>query len=178
LKNIMQSKLLFFTTTLIFSIVIAGCGSGPATNTPNTPANTTNISVNANNPLATTKKPVAETTNSAPTLSPVVQAYYEALKKKDDAALARVLSKQLLSDVQTDMKAEKKTKMAEFVAETDQIPDKPVEVRNEAITGDKAVAEIRGGSYVNWTKIAFVKEGGTWKLSNESPELQGVPKSK
>lgn len=156
-----------------------GCG-GEVSNTANSVANVSNSSnaVNSNNPLETTKKPVTETVNNAPTIAPVVQAYYDALKKKDDTALRNVLSKALLADIETDMKAEKKTKLAEFVAESDIVPDKPVEVRNEKIDGDKAVAEVKGGTYVNWTKLAFVKEGGTWKFSNESPETEGMKPTK
>lgn len=152
-------------------------GCGGAADTANTAANTSNAAntlANSNNPLETTKKPEAATTNNAPTIAPVVQAYYEALQKKDDAALRNVLSKSLLDDIESDMKAEKKTKMAEFVAETEIVPDKPVEVRNETISGDKAIAEVKGGTYVNWTKLAFVKEGGTWKFSNENPETEGM----
>jgi len=155
-------------------------GCGGTANTANTAANTSNVAnttANSNNPLETTKKPVAATTNNAPTIAPVVQAYYEALKIKDDAALRNVLSKQLLNDRESDMKAAKKTKMAEFIAETEIVPDKPVEVRNETISGDKAVAEVKGGTYVNWTKLAFVKEGGVWKFSNESPETEGMKPS-
>lgn len=179
LRGYMQSKLISFTTILIFSIMMIGCGGGAA-NTANTAANTSNTAnttASSNNPLETSKKPEAATTNNAPTIAPVVQAYYEALKKKDDAALRNVLSKPLLADIESDMKAEKKTKLAEFVAETEIVPDKPVEVRNETINGDKAIAEVKGGTYVNWTKLGFVKEGGTWKFSNESPETQGMKPS-
>ena len=96
----MQYKL-SFTTILIFSILVIGCG-GDTTNkaktAPNT-ANASNTSANTNNPLETTKKPVGEMVNNAPTITPVVQAYYDALKKKDEAALRNVLSKQLLEDI-------------------------------------------------------------------------------
>ncbi|HTK38699.1 MAG TPA: hypothetical protein VL325_09420 [Pyrinomonadaceae bacterium] len=175
----MRTILISFTTTLIFSILMIGCGGG-TTDTANTAANTSNAAnttANTNNPLETTKKPEAATTNNAPTIAPVVQAYYDGLKKKDDAAVRNVLSKPLLADIESDMKAEKKTKMAEFIAETEIVPDKPVEVRNETINGDKAVAEVKGGTYVNWTKLAFVKEGGAWKFSNESPETEGMKQS-
>ena len=175
----MRSKLLSFTTILIFSILMIGCG-GSTTNTVNTAANTTNATntiANTNNPLETTKKPEAATTNNAPTITPVVQAYYDALRKKDDAALRNVLSKALLAEIESDMKAQKKTKLAEYITENEIVPDKPVEVRNEKIDGDKAVAEIKGGSYGVWTKFAFVKEGGTWKYSNESPETEGMKPS-
>lgn len=162
------------------SIAAAACGGGPA-NTANTAnsansgnSGNSNTTAAANSPVETTKKPVAETTNSAPTLGPVVQAYYDALKKKDDAALMNVLSAAFVKSVQADMKAEKKTGMAAYLAEYDTIPDKPVEVRNEKIEGDKAVAELKGGAYLNWTAFSFVNEGGKWKFTGGSPEIQGV----
>ena len=42
-----------------------------------------------------------------------------------------------------------------------------VEFRNEKIEGDKASAELKGGTYVNWTKFNFVKENGEWKFTNQ-----------
>ena len=117
------------------------------------------------------------TTNAAPTLAPVVAAYYDALKKKDDAAIRKVLSAEFIKSLEIDMKEEKKTSLSAFIAELDKVPEKPVEVRNEKIEGDKGVADIKGGSYVNWTAISFVKEGGAWKMSNEIPDIQSVKQS-
>ncbi len=56
---------------------------------------------------------------------------------------------------------------------------KTIEVRNEKIEGDSAVAELKGGSLGVWTKIKFVKENGEWKFASpeDSPELEGVTKS-
>jgi hypothetical protein len=154
-----------------------GCG-GPST-TPTGGTNTnvananTNVSVPASNSaLETTKKPEAETTNNAPTLTPVVQAYYEALKTKNAALLKSVMSKEFIASVEADMKEEKKTNIAEYLAEFDKIPEKPVEVRNEKIEGNDAVAEIKGGTYINWTPFAFVNEGGKWKFTGGSPVLK------
>jgi len=174
----MRSKLISFTTILIFSIQMIGCGG--AANTANIAANTSNAAnttANTNNPLETTKKPEAATTNSAPTLGPVVQAYFNALKANDDAAVSQVLSQEYLKKAHVEMNAEKKTKLTEYLAEYDGVPDKPVEIRNEKINGDSAVAEVRGANYINWTAFGFVKEGGVWKLSGESPETEGMKPS-
>jgi len=70
------------------------------------------------------------------------------------------------------MKTDKKTGLASYLAETDQLPEKQMEVRNEKIEGNKGVAEVKGGSYVSFVKIAFINEGGKWKLSNETPALK------
>ena len=87
-----------------------------------------------------------------------------------------VLSAELIKSIEDDMKSEKKTKFAEFVAETEKIPENGIEVRNEKITGDRGQAEVKGGTYLNWTAIAFVHEGGSWKMSNESPDIESVTK--
>lgn len=157
-------------------MLMIGCG-GPAAPNGNgnkPPVNGPAANTNNFNP---TPKPVAATTNDAPTLAPVVRAYYEALKKKDDAALKALLSKSLLKEVEDGMKEEKKTGLAAYMAETDRIPDKEIEVRNEKIDGDKGTAELKGGAYVNWSSISFVKEDGKWKLTNGGSEIEAVKPS-
>ena len=168
-----------FFTFIFITIFLVGCGSSEnanvAVNTNTANANT--ATTNANNPLATTKTPEVSTTNNAPTLAPVVQAYYEALKKKDDAALRKIYSQATLKSLEADMRDEKQTSLAAFITELEPVPDKPFEVRNEQISGDTAIAEMRGGSYPNGIKIKFVKENGEWKMTNESPEIQSVKQS-
>lgn len=162
-----------FYILLFFSIFFIGCGA-PETpiNTTNTkPANTNAAIADTDNPLNTTKTPEAATTNTAPTLAPVVQNYYEALKKKDDAALRKIYSQETLKTLEADMRSENKKSLAEFITELEPVPDTPFTVRNEQIQGDAATAEIRGGSYPNGIKIKFVKENGVWKMTNESPEI-------
>jgi hypothetical protein len=166
-------KLKIFASILL-STLAAACG-GTETNTATNSATNTNAANTAQNTAVAYSTPTQEaTTNNAPTLAPVVRGYYDALKNKDSAALKEVLSKDFVQSIEADMKEEKKTNMAAFLAETDKIPEKPIEVRNEKIQGDKGVAEIRGGSYPNWTPLAFVKEDGKWKLTNESPAIENV----
>ena len=171
----MRSNLLL-TLLIAIAIIALGCG-GPGT-TPTGGTNTNLANTNAASPaaandaLATTKKPDAATDNNAPTLAPVVQTYYDAIKKKDDALLKSVMSKEFIASVEKDMKEEKKTNMAAYMAEFDTIPEKPVEVRNEKIEGNDAVAEIKGGAYINWTPFAFINEGGKWKFTGGSPVLK------
>jgi hypothetical protein len=169
-----------FYTLLFFTIFLIGCGSSetPVNTTANTkPINTNVATANSDNPLNTTRTPEAATTNNAPTLAPVVQNYYAALQKKDDAALRRIYSQETLKSLEADMKDEKKTSLVEFITDLEPVPDKPFEVRNEQIQGDTAIAEMRGGSYPNGIKIKFVRENGEWKLTNESPEIQSVKQS-
>lgn len=178
-----------FYILLFFTIFLIGCTSSE---TPLNIANTKSANTNAvtggggagtadegapGNPLNTTKMPEAATTNNAPTLAPVVQNYYAALQKKDDAALRKIYSRETLKSLEADMREEKKTSLVEFITELEPIPDTPFTVRNEQIQGDTAIAEMRGGSYPNGIKIKFVRENGEWKLTNESPEIQSVKQS-
>ncbi len=165
--------------TLVSAIFLIGCTQ---TEVPVNTANTANTNINAasantNNPLSTTAAPEEATTNNAPTLSPVVKAYYEALKKGDDAALRKVFSQETLKSLEADMKEENQKSLVKFITELEPVPEKPFEVRNEKIEGDTAIAELRGGSYPNGIDIKFVKENGEWKMTNESPEFQSVKQS-
>ena len=170
----MQSKI-FLTFVLGIGVLSAACGGattptgGTNTNLANT--NAASPAANASN-LDPVKKTEAATSNNAPTLAPVVQTYYDALKKKDDALIKSVMSQEFIKNIESDMKEEKRTGIAAYMAEFDTIPDKPVEVRNEKIEGKDAVAEIKGGAYVNWTPFAFINEGGKWKFTGGSPVLK------
>jgi hypothetical protein len=177
---IMRLNLIFTFVTGI-ALATAGCGGGATTPTGGANTNVANVNGNANvadsapignSGIETTKKPEAATVNNAPTIAPVVQAYYDALKKKDDAMLKSVMSQEFITSIEADMKAEKKTNMAAYLAEFESIPDKPVEVRNEKIEGNDAVAELKGGSYLTWTPFAFANEGGKWKFTGGSPVLK------
>mgnify|MGYP001254014404 CR=1 FL=1 len=175
----MRYKIFALLSILSFSIIFVACGGDqPAANSnaANTKSASNTAANDAGNAVATTKKPEAETTNDAPTLAPVVAAYYEALKKKDDAALRKVFSAETIKSLEADMKSENKTSLAEFITELEPAPEKPFEVRNEKITGDTGIAEIRGGSLGVWTAIKFVKENGEWKMTNESTDFDAVKK--
>ena len=160
---------------LIFSIAVAlapfGCGGGDtATNAPNAnSSNANSAQTPANNALDTVKKPEAATTNDAPTIAPVVHAYYDALKKKDAAAVRKVMERGFLETTEKEMKAEGKTDIIAYLTEFDELPEGKMQVRNEQISGNRATAELKGGSYGDWVKIVFVNEGGAWKISNEIP---------
>lgn len=168
----MRFKIIFFTTFLVFALLSFGCGGAEPTNNNQNAANTPNSNAsttNANNSLNTTKTPEIATTNDAPTLSPVVKAYCEAMTKKDEAAVRKTYSQETIKSFEEDMKAEGKTSLIEFLVETDAIKDvNQCGARNEKIEGDKAVAEIRNENMPNGVKIEFVKENGEWKLTNKA----------
>ncbi|CAN5285892.1 hypothetical protein BH20ACI1_BH20ACI1_06540 [soil metagenome] len=165
--------------TLLAAIFLIGCTQTEVpVNTADKPnKNINTASGNTNNPLAPNAAPEEATTNNAPTLSPIVKAYYEALKNNDDAALRKVFSQDTLKSFEADMKEENQKSLVKFITELEPVPDKPFEVRNEKIEGDTAIAELRGGSYPNGIDIKFVKENGEWKMTNESPEFQSVKQS-
>ena len=172
-----------FFIFLFLTFFFIGCTTTENTNTaintkPSAASSAANAALtNGDNPLDTTKTPEAATANNAPTLAPVVQAYYAALKTKNDAALKKIYSQETLKSLEADMKADKKTSLSAFITELEPVPDRPFEVRNEQIQGDTAIAEMRGGSYPNGIKIKFVRENGEWKMTNESPEIQSVKQS-
>lgn len=171
-----KSVILLISFILLF---LTGCGTTETTtNSVNTnSANANTARTNAENPLATNRKAEEATTNQAETIKPVVMAYYQALKKKDDAALRKVYSRETLKSLEADMKAEGAKSLAEFITELEPAPEQPFQVRNEQIQGDTAIAEIRGGAYPNGIKIKFVRENGEWKITNESPDIQSVTQS-
>jgi hypothetical protein len=175
----MRFQITFFTTILIFTAFLTACSSPetPNVNAPNTANPNTNApKANGDNRFSTNKPPEAATTNNAPTLTPLVLAYYEALKKKDDTAVKKVMSQEFIKQMEADMKADGAKSIAAYMADGE-ILDKPVEVRNEKIEGDKATAEIKGGTYVNWTKFTFVKENGEWKFTNKFEDIDAVKQS-
>lgn len=167
---------------LIITILFGGCtNSQPPTNSANTNSVNANISkTNADNPLSTTKtKPEAATDNNAPTLAPVVQNYYVALQKKDEAGVRKFLSQTAIGYWQEEMKSEKKTSLTAILADNESPVEEKREVRNEKIDGDAAVAEIKGGSLGVWTPIKFTRENGEWKFASpkETLALQDIPKT-
>ena len=175
----MNVKILTFTTILIFSIFFAACGGGTETpaNNANAAVSNTNIAkANTSDPLAAKTPTPEQTTNNAPTLTPVYKAYCAAMVNKDEAALRKVYSSDTLKFFQADMKETGDKTIVDYLS-TEQVSNELCEVRNEQINGDTAIAEIRSEGYPNGIKVVFVKEGGEWKLTNRSPAIESVNKS-
>ena len=167
----MRSKTFIFLAVILFSLAFSGCGG---TTPPNSNVSNTNAANNnTNNTLETTKAAPEQTTNNAPTLTPVYKAYCAAYVKKDEAALRKAYSADSVKDIEKQMKADGVKTFVEYLA-LDKITNDPCEVRNEQITGDSAVAEIRTTGYPNGIKVIFVKENGEWKLTTKSPALDSV----
>ena len=149
------------------------------TETVNSVSNSTNVATaNANNPLSTTATPEIATTNNAPTISPVVKAYYDALKVKMKRLCEKFIRQDTLKSLEADMKEEKENSLIKFITDLELVPDKPFEARNEKIEGDTADCQkCAAEAYPNGIDIKFVKENGEWKMTNESPDFDAVKKS-
>lgn len=169
----------FIFLSLFILLTFAGCTSPETTenttnavNTANKPvnadANTTSSTTNAP-AINTVSTPKTETVNEAVTLSPVAQAYCEAVRKKDGEALKKVYSAATYKAIESLAKDEKKT-VIEYLSNED-VGTKPCATRNEQISGNTAIAEMTTESYPNGIKLKFVKENGEWKMTNESPDV-------
>lgn len=173
----MRFFILLFTT-----IFLINCGGAPADSNSATNANTKSVNAatsNANNPLGTNKAAEAPTTNHAPTLAPVVQNYYQALQKKDEAAVKKYLSQSAIAYWQAEMKSEKMNSLLAILEDNESPVAEKREVRNEKIEGDAATAELKGGGLGVWTAIKFVRENGEWKFASpkDALALQDIPRS-
>src|SRR6476469_1536200 len=108
----MRREIFFCTLTALAALSFA-CG-GPATsNNSSSVTNGNATNANTDNPLAV-KTPTPEAvTNNAPTLTPVIKAYCDAMNKKDEAALRKIYSSDTLKNFETQMKQQNvKTLMA------------------------------------------------------------------
>ena len=157
----------------IFLLAVAAlsfaCGGPGTSNNSSTTTNGNTANANTDSVLAVKTPTPEQTTNNAPTLTPVFKAFCDAVNKKDEAGLRKVLSSDALANIQQQMKQQNIKTLSQYF-EDDKYKT-TCEARNEQITGDQAVAEIRGDSYPNGIKMIFVKENGEWKLTNKSPTL-------
>ncbi len=166
-----------FTLLLMIglSALLAGCGSSePSTNNAasNAPKNTANANApatNTNSPVAVSTPTPDQTTNAAPTITPVYKAYCAAYVKKDEAAIRKFYTADTLKSFEEDMKDNSIKTLTEYLKD-DKVTNEVCEVSNEKIKGDKAVARVKTISYPNGFEVLFIKEGGEWKMSNIAPE--------
>ena len=168
-------KAIFFAIVTTLAALSVACGGPGASNNSSTSTNGNTANANTDNVLAVKTPTPEQTTNNAPTLTPVFKAFCEAVNKKDDAGLRKVLSSDALKNIQQQMKSDNIKTLSQFF-EDDKYKT-TCEARNEQINGDQAIAEIRGDSYPNGIKMVFVKEGGEWKLTNKSPVLDTMKPS-
>lgn len=177
----MRFNILILITILSVTILFVGCSTTetPTNSNNSTNANSNAANTNSNNSFGTTKTPEAAMNNNAPTLTPIVNGYYEALRKKDEAGVKKYLSQSALKYWEDEMKSEKSPSLIAILTDNEYPVEDKREVRNENIQGDTAIAEVKGGNLAVWTKYKFVRENGEWKFASpkDSPELEGVPKT-
>lgn len=108
-----------------------------------------------------TSAPKAETPLDA------LQAYMQAIKKKNPTEMKLLLSKGSLKMAEDEAKAQNTTvdeiiKRETLFTET----QKRVEYRNEKIDGERATIEVKN-SYGSWDIVPFNKEDGEWKIAKD-----------
>lgn len=169
----MKLNILAIFSLIIISAFIGACSGTPVNNAGNANGNTQKVNTASPvNAVAVTTPTPAQTTNDAPTLSPVYKALCEALIKKDEAAVRKVYSADTLANFAQQMKDNKTASLMKFLE--DDVPNGACSTKNEVITGDKAVAEIVSNIYPNGFKVAYVKENGEWKMTNQSPTMDAL----
>lgn len=90
-----------------------------------------------------------------------MNAYYDALKKKDVAAVKKTVSIGYLKLLESaGVSAERA-----FQPMMDNLPASRPEIRNEKIDGDRATLEMHNEKEGRWETVAFVKEDGAWKIA-------------
>lgn len=152
-------KIYQITILLLLALTFAACSSTETTN------NTVKVNQPANDAKTTNEsQPTSET---AGTGSPtdVLKSFAEATKKKDAAAIKKLLSKGTMKMVEDSAKKqnisvdEMLTKVEE--ADKNRIP----EIRNEKIEGDTATVEVKNDVTGEYDMMPFVKEDGSWKIA-------------
>lgn len=172
-----KRALLIITAAIV--IGIAGCGGDGVENTAANEAENANAASQANdaandpfNEIEST--PTPEEKVEAVTLKPVVAAYCEAMRKKDEAGLRKVYSAATIRSFEADMRAEGVSSLAQYLS-TEPVGNR-CEVVNERIQGNVGEALVSTETYPNGIMIKFVNEGGNWKMTNQSSDFDAVRK--
>ncbi|MGI8668592.1 MAG: DUF2950 family protein [Aridibacter sp.] len=171
---------------LIISIILTGCFGNEtetsnisnentsAVNNTNTSEN--NVSENINKesaekaPLDTETAPPPQKVNEAETLTPIVNAFCNAVNSKNEAALQKVYSREAWKTMQNYAKAEGSSSVAAFLNDSEPV-GKKCSVINEQISNNRAVARVTTETYPKGIELKFVKEGNDWKMTTQSTEF-------
>lgn len=105
----------------------------------------------------------ASSAQSGTSPTATMNAYYDALKKKDVEAVKKTVSKGYLKMLESaGVSAERA-----FQPMMDRLPATRPATRNEKIDGDRATLELRNEEQGRWDTVHFVKEDGAWKIAVE-----------
>lgn len=95
-----------------------------------------------------------------------MNAYYEALKRKDVDAVKKTLADGYVKMLESAGVATERA----FQPMMERLPAARPATRNEKIDGDRATLEVRNEAEGRWDLVAFVKEGGAWKIALDQPK--------
>ena len=179
-----MKKTYILTAALFAAATLAGCGTPANNSNANTysPDNR-NTGVNAQpaNSQPTAGNTAADDTGGSLSMATPTEAYkaaYHYRKNKDIQGLKKVLSKDILEFFEDIGKAENKSLDDELKEMTERPQANSPEVRNEKITGNRAVLEYKDENG-EWKTMDFEKEGSDWKLTApkaDPPADKPVPK--
>lgn len=172
---VLKIKYLILITIAAFTLGFAAACQKAANNDVTVKQAETNTGANQ----AEVKKEVPKTettTSSAFSLATPSDAYktaYNIREKKDLEGLKKVLSDDILEFFAEVAKADNKTLDDQLKELFDKPQAKTAEVRNEKISGDRAVLEYLDENG-KWKEMDFEKDGNEWKLT--IPKMDGPPK--
>lgn len=175
----MLTKTFLIIISAALFLNFSGCGSEEPPDAVNTADNGSNSAPSPgaanDDPLGGIEKtPTPAEKVEAVTLKPVVAAYCDAMRKKDEAGLRKVYSAATIRSFEASMREEGATSLAEYLS-TEPVGEK-CEVVNERIQGNLGEALVTTETYPNGIMIKFVKEGGEWKMTNQSSDFDAVRK--
>jgi hypothetical protein len=175
-RIVYMRKVILFCALATVGTFSFGCSGGGPANTNSSTANVNIANASSDDPL-TPKTPTPEAvTNNAPTLTPVIKAYCEAMNKKDEGTLRKIYSSDTLANFEKQMKEQKVPTLIKFL-EDDKVGG-TCELTNERINGDTATARFTSDTYkAPGLPVVFVKENGEWKLTNKSPDVSNMKPS-
>jgi hypothetical protein len=163
----------FAAIMLAATLLVASCNKGASnSNGTNAPASNSNGGRETSSSPTTGGSPTTTApagTVSASTPTEAFRSYYEAIKRKDAAAVKSLFSKATVEALEKNA-AQKNTTFDEVFKEglesaSKEIPASVPETRNEKIEGDKATLEVKDDKKGSWETLRFVNEGGQWKIA-------------
>ncbi len=158
----------------IFTLITASgaaCSTAPTITTINSNSNTAviinsnaanSISANTSATPAIAASPLTAATAGSP--SAAIAAYYQARVKKDEKSFRQALSKATLSEFSANAQTDGEKTLVGWFNGFSSPPKQPYETRNERISGDVALVEIKDSDTGVWSLTRLVRENGEWKM--------------
>lgn len=118
---------------------------------------------------------------SSPTAT--LEAFNQAMRKKDSAAIKKTLSKRSLEIIGLEAKLAEQSLDEAIQEGLAKVPPdfKTPEMRNEKIKGNTATVEVKDEEKHLWFPVSFVKEDEQWKIAYDkamrdpSHKMHGKP---